>query len=189
MFAPYAPKRVGELVTSLPAGFGVRPCTAHDLAAIASIVAQRSSTTFESCLKSVQEQFRTDTECGNLTLTAAIAGTVVGFGRARRLEAPTDGAGAVSSGWYLLGVIVKPEFRRRGIASELIRLRLAWIGTRADVAFYFANSLNLATIDLHRKFGFVEVRRPFAFPGAQFSGGGVGVLFRVPLRSDPSGED
>ena len=52
---------------------------------------------------------------------------------------------------------------------------------RADQAYYFANSANRATIDLHARFDFREVARDFTFPRATFNMGGVGVLFRVDL--------
>jgi RimJ/RimL family protein N-acetyltransferase len=130
-------------------------------------------------LESAQRQFDSDTEQGNLTAVAEGDGRVVGFARARKVDNVTDENYSVPEGWYLLGVIVAPEMRRRGIATELTRFRLDWISQRAGEAFFFANSLNLASIDLHQKLGFVEVQRPFAFPGASFSGGGVGVLFRA----------
>jgi RimJ/RimL family protein N-acetyltransferase len=122
-----------------------------------------------------------DTDQTNLTLVAEDEGRWVGFGRARNLATSALAPSCVAAGWYLLGVIVAPDFRRRGVATELTRLRLEWVGRRASEAFYFANSLNLASIDLHRKLGFVEVQRPFAFPGTSFGGGGVGVLFRASL--------
>jgi hypothetical protein len=60
--------------------------------------------------------------------------------------------------------------------------RLAWIGDRADAAYYFANARNVTSIDLHGKLGFIEVTRDFTFPGASFEDG-AGILFRVDLRA------
>ena len=59
----------------------------------------------------------------------------------------------VPEGWYLVGVIVSPQYRRRGVATELIRQRLLLISYMADEAYYFANALNLVTIELHERFG------------------------------------
>jgi ribosomal protein S18 acetylase RimI-like enzyme len=105
----------------------------------------------EDCLRSAEKQFRADRERGNLTLVAEVEARIVGFGRARYVDGLVAVADTepVPKGWYLLGVIVAPDFRRRGIASELTRFRVEWIGQRADEAFYFANSLNLPSIDLH----------------------------------------
>ncbi len=77
-------------------------------------------------------------------------------------------------------MIVDPAHRRRGIAAELTRRRLKWIAERAGEAFYFANARNQVSIDLHARFGFVELTRDFAYPGATFAGG-AGILFRADL--------
>jgi GNAT superfamily N-acetyltransferase len=81
----------------------------------------------------------------------------------------------------LTGVIVDPALRRRGIGAEITRRRLVWIAERATEAYYFANSNNRPSIDLHALFGFKESARDFKFPGTSFSGGGSGILFRVEL--------
>jgi ribosomal protein S18 acetylase RimI-like enzyme len=143
--------------------------------------AQRNGGPLEKFLEGARRQFESDSKQGNLTAVAECDGVVAGFGRSRWVEAITDCRYSVPGGWYLLGVIVTPEMRRRGIATALTRYRLEWIGRRANEAFYFANSLNGASIDLHAKLGFIEIQRPFAFPDASFSGGGVGVLFRASL--------
>ena len=74
-----------------------------------------------------------------------------------------------------------PEFRRRGIGRNLTQVRLDWIRQRDSRAYYFANIRNQASIDLHRRFSFVEVTRDFIYPSTSFVGG-VGALFRVDLN-------
>ena len=51
---------------------------------------------------------------------------------------------------------------------------------RADEAFYFANSTNRASIDLHEQFGFREMMRDFRYPHCTFRNG-IGILFRLEL--------
>lgn len=189
MFAPYAPRLPHEPRAPLPAGFVLRAAVDDDLDAIARLTAQRNATALDQCLEGTKRQYDRDTELGNLTAVAEVEGNVVGFGRCRRVDHAADGDGSVPAGWYLLGVIITPQMRRRGIGSEITRFRLEWARERASEVFYFANSLNLASIALHQKFGFTEVRRPFAFPGATFSGGGVGVLFRACLADGGMGSD
>ena len=59
--------------------------------------------------------------------------------------------------------------------------RLAWVQQRANEVWYFANARNQASIDLHSKYGFVEVTRDFTAAGVTFDNGiGTGVLFRCP---------
>ena len=118
-----------------------------------------------------------------LLLLATIDGELAGFGRAAWWQRPPQSTAEVApDGWYLFGVVVRDRWRRRGIALELTRRRLEWIGRRADAAWYLANARNRASIDLHARLGFVEVTRDFTFPGVSFEGG-VGILFRKDLVS------
>jgi ribosomal protein S18 acetylase RimI-like enzyme len=181
MFADYAARATNQPRASLPAELTIVPATVADAAGIGRLTAQREGKSFEQTLASTLSGMRADAERGNLVLSARKGALVVGFARARFMQFDSESTSDIPAGWYLLSVIVAPEFRRRGIASELTRLRLEWIARRAQEAFYYANSLNLASIDLHRRLGFVEIRRPFDPPGSQFSGGGVGVLFRIDL--------
>ena len=82
-------------------------------------------------------------------------------------------------GYYLSGVVVDPGHRGQGVGGQLIgaRMDFAW-SAGAPALYYFANSRNTASIAMHAKFGFREVKRPFRFPGVAFEDG-VGVLFRL----------
>jgi ribosomal protein S18 acetylase RimI-like enzyme len=113
-----------------------------------------------------------------LLLVAQLNGAIVGFGQAHRLdEHPVDHA---PSGWYLTGVTVLPGHRRTGLGHDLTAARIDWMAERTDVAWYFANARNAASIDLHARLGFVEVSRCASIHGIAFAGG-EGVLFRREL--------
>ena len=116
-----------------------------------------------------------------LLLVAELDARVVGYGRVRTFE-PEEGAPPETcpAGYYLLGLYVRPDSRRRGIGLELTDERLDWITERADEAWFFSNAQNTASIALHRSLGFGEVTRRFRFPGATFDGG-EGILFRAAL--------
>ena len=117
-----------------------------------------------------------------LLLVAGRGGGVVGYGRARLFEHPPDApADTAPEGYYLTGLFVDRDFRRTGVGAALTDARLRWIAQRADDAWFFANARNVASMQLHRRFGFEEVTREFSFPGVTFDGG-EGVLFRSRLR-------
>ncbi|SNS90584.1 Ribosomal protein S18 acetylase RimI [Asanoa hainanensis] len=111
------------------------------------------------------------------------AGRIVGYARSAEYAPPKDAPrNAAPAGWYLLGIVVDPAYRRRGIGRALTTARMTAIAERADAVWYFANARNRASLDLHTVLGFVEVTRDFWFPDLTFDGGaGVGVLCRAPL--------
>lgn len=110
-----------------------------------------------------------------LLVVAEIDGILVGHACAGWQHFDRDLAHNVKDGWYLTGVIVEPEYRRRGVGRQLVNARLDWLNTRADRVWYFASAQNEASLQLHREFGFSEVTRTFEVPGVTFTGG-VGVL-------------
>ena len=175
-WAAYRPAAAaGEPLVDLAIRSAKRP----DCAIVAAIEASRDGSDVEGARARCEAQLA---DPDALLLVATVDGRVVGFARSGRLRRPDDAtADAVPDGWYLLGVVVVDALRRRGIGRALTRARLAWIADRADVAFYFANARNRASIDLHAEFGFVELSRRFSAPGVAFEGG-RGILCRLVLR-------
>lgn len=156
----------------------VRPAISEDVAACLSLwLAERggdADTRRDRLVRDLDEPER-------LLVVASLAGEFVGYGRATRFESPADAAPDVApSGYYLIGLVVAPSARRRGVGRALTEARLAWIGVRAREAWYFVNARNAASLELHRKLGFVEVTRTFWYPEVSFDGG-EGVLCRVTL--------
>lgn len=99
---------------------------------------------------------------------AEVAGRVRGYGVASQFTPPPDAPPEVAPpGFYLLGVIVAPEVRRRGLGEALVRARLEWVRARARECFYFADDDNVASIALHARAGFEPLRRRLWFPGLQ----------------------
>jgi len=88
---------------------------------------------------------------------------------------------AAPDGWYLLGLIVDPSLRRKGVGRRLTAERLRWLQGRTDRVWYFVSSENHASIDLHTEFGFRLSVENLAFPGVNFTG--TGLLFGADLRS------
>lgn len=177
-WASYRRKATDE---SALADVEIRPAVAADCRAVATMVRERDSVPLTDARAHCE---RDVAGADRLLLVASIDGELAGFARAARWQRPPRGTAdnAAPSGWYLLGVVVRDRWRRRGIALELTRRRLEWISERADEAYYFSNARNRASIDLHRQLGFVEVTRDFAFPDASFEAG-EGILFRVDLAS------
>ena len=157
----------------------IRPAIASDCRGVATIVHERDSVPLTDARAHCERDIAGE---DRLLLVATVGGELAGFARATRWQRPRGKLpeNIAPSGWYLLGVIVRDRWRRHGLALELTRVRLGWIGERADEAYYFSNARHRASIDLHEQLGFVEMTRDFTFPDASFADG-EGILFRVDL--------
>ena len=175
MFATYRP----ESSSQTPIDGIVREATDGDVESCLRIMMAREAGSPDQrrarlgqCIESDADGF----------FVAEVDGKVAGFGRVQLLtpspEAPLN---VVPLGWYLIGVMVDSRWRRRGLGDALTVARLGWVKQRANEVWYFANARNQASIDLHSKYGFVEVTRDFTVPGVTFDEGmGTGILFRCP---------
>ena len=169
-----------DVSPSLRAGaldVSVRLARAEDEDAIARLFLDRNG----GDEAAVRDGVRADVEAngdGRLLCVAIHDGQVVGYGRARVLDYSKSGSDAPPSGWYLVGVVVAPEHRRRGVGRALTEARIELLRSRTDRVHYFASLLNRASIALHTELGFRLVQRPATVPGVPFSGG-EGALFEL----------
>ena len=179
-WATYQPRTAGE---TEEAEVSIRVAVAADCRGVAAIIHDRDGVPLADARLHCERDLA---GADRLLVVASVGGEIAAFARASRWQRPPrSDARAAPAGWYLLGVVVKDQWRRRGIARELTRRRLEWIAERADEAYYFSNARNRASIDLHEQLGFVELTRDFVFPGAEFEGG-EGILFRVDLSAPRS---
>jgi ribosomal protein S18 acetylase RimI-like enzyme len=117
------------------------------------------------------------------TFVGLLEGHLVGYSTVAWL-APAIGhpTSAAPDGWYLLGLVVDPRFRRRGVGRRLTIERLNWLRGRTDRVWYFVSDANRASIDLHTGFGFGLSAENLEFPGVSFTG--IGLLFGADLPDD-----
>src|SRR5262245_3847322 len=184
-FASYRKREPEENRLGLPDHLIVRPAQMKDVNGLAALHLEREG----GILREYQERYHRELEENvdgryHLLLVADEGERLVGFGRVVYFQPPPDApANIAPAGWYLMGLVVSPRFRRRGIGGELTRRRLEWIDGKADEVFYFVNAQNRASIALHEGFQFEELTRDFNYPGVTFTGG-VGILY----RRTPSGK-
>jgi ribosomal protein S18 acetylase RimI-like enzyme len=159
----------------------IRPLQSADLSAAASIIALCSDGDVAHQLALLGRRLargRTD----DALIVAELAGRIAGVGRVSYFEPAEDAPpNAAPSGYYLLGVNVDPQQRRRGVGKALTAARIAWISKRAPVAWFFTGASNVASIRLHEAFGFRRNTSDFWFPTVDFGASG-GVLFSLALR-------
>ncbi len=178
LFADYRPRDRG-----VPLEVDVRGLAATDVDGCVTLAVRRNGGEPATWRRSFVEILGRDDQH---TVVAVHDDRVVAYASTAYLRL-SDRTGAVNApdAWYLTGVVVAPEVRRRGVGRRLTEARLDWLAARTDAVWYFAAALNRASLDLHAELGFQEVTRDFAVPGVTFTGG-EGVLSVKHLR-EPSG--
>lgn len=154
----------------------VREANDEDVGACAALAAAERREDPERARARLQADLRAPRRS---LFVATVEGCFAGFGRTTHFIPPPGAPSNVApEGYYVVGLLVDPGRRRRGVGLALTRARMAWAFQRAEEVWFFANARNRASLHLHARLGFVEVTRDFAFPGVSFDGG-VGVLCRA----------
>ncbi|PIQ25004.1 hypothetical protein COW36_16255 [bacterium (Candidatus Blackallbacteria) CG17_big_fil_post_rev_8_21_14_2_50_48_46] len=175
MFAPYQPH---AQTSQAPLPLEIRAAQIEDLRALAQLHAERNACPVERALEIMQRNL----ERGQLYLAESPPKQILGYGQSLYFEAPADAPpSCVPTGWYLMGLVVSPQARRQGMGLKLTKTRIEALRPLTDRIYYFANSLNRATQDLHAQLGFELLREKISFPGVDFSGGGQGLLYILGL--------
>jgi len=180
LFAPFAPRDANAPRPALPTGLSIEQAKPADLPALTTILWNREGGQRHIAEDRVRTWLDASAE-SNRIFVARLESEILGYARIVYVTPDTRQRDDRQEGWYLTGVVVDPARRRRGIAEELTRRRLTWLSGKAEEVYYFANSINRASIALHDKFAFKLILRDIRVPGCVFSGGGIGLLFRASL--------
>jgi ribosomal protein S18 acetylase RimI-like enzyme len=102
-------------------------------------------------------------------VVALVDGRVIGFGHTKLVEREVSSHDEQTPppGWYLSGVTVDPDYRRRGVGTALTRVRLDRLRGKTKIVYYAAEPDNLATLELHALLGFSPTGRLVNVPGAE----------------------
>ncbi len=170
LFADFSPDLGKPPLT----GISIRTAREGDLDPVAALAQERDGGALDAHVRNAARMLEHPDRCA--LLVAEDGDAFLGFGKCEYLSS----RGNAPDGWYLAGIVVMSERRRRGVGRELTRARLEWIAQRSVDAYYFASAQNRVSLALHRPFGFQEVTRDLEIPGISFTGG-VGILFRTDL--------
>ncbi|MFT4542623.1 MAG: GNAT superfamily N-acetyltransferase [Planctomycetota bacterium] len=177
LFADYTPNGHGAPLPDLD----ISRAETRDLEGIIQMTAQRQSVAPEEIAARLEREIALD-DPKHLLLAARVPTATIAFARINYAERPAECApNHQPAGFYLGGVIVDENFRRRGVGKRLTEARLDWLMPRAREVFYIAGDNNHASIDMHAALGFEELTRDFFAPRVTFQSGG-GILFRMDLR-------
>ncbi|WP_112238956.1 GNAT family N-acetyltransferase [Kribbella monticola] len=170
-FADYRPD---ESRRPADTAISIRGALSDDLEACARLIVTRTG----GSVSDRRERLLSDLENPDRYVAVACAGEeVIGYGGVVRHQlVPGMPADTAPSGYYLIGLIVAPAWRRHGIGELLTADRLRWTAERADEVYTFVNLGNAAILDLHQRFRFEEVTRDFSFPNAPLEPGTCALL-------------
>ncbi len=204
LFAAWRPRDSFDApVAPGPGSVRVRPATAADLTAAATVAIGRNGRPLDEELASFERRLaaspRPDVPMVWVAeLQTAEAWRIVAYGtlfhltdegrRAmadelgldpERAHEPALPGSLVPAGWYLGGLVVEFEARRLGLGRALTLARLeALDAAGVPEVRYLANAQNRATLALHEPFGFeLEAENP-AMGGVTFTGGRGVLLVR-----------
>ncbi|WP_426985904.1 N-acetyltransferase family protein [Pseudarthrobacter sp. Y6] len=144
----------------------LREARTDDLAGVVGICRDSGGSTWTAEMIA-REPIRT-------VVVATVGGDLAGVAKTHHHP---EADGAAPEGHYLGGILVARQWRRRGIGTILTKARLDWIWERSDMAFYFANKHNTASIQLHKTLGFQPIATAPTFHGVTADGQSHLILF------------
>lgn len=157
-------------------GVVVRVATPEDLVGCGKLMARREGWDAEAVTERLRNVVDLDDQ---IVMVAELDSDVIGYARVGYLTPVADGGHGAPDGWYLSGIVVAPEYRRRGIGRMLTQARCDWVWERDEAVHYVVAAVNQASRSLHSSLGFREVTRDFVLPGVVFAGSGGGLLCRA----------
>ena len=179
IFANFQPNIKGKFLN----GVIYRLAAESDASEIAKVTFEREGTksnkNFKHYLKRTESELENIESATDFNLIVAEYKTeIVGFGRSIYYDlGKVQITYPAPSGWYLMGVIVKPEFRRHGIGRRIIEERLIRISENSSEVYFVVNANNKASIKLHEELGFKKIDEGEGFLNIKFDDG-KGCLFK-----------
>ncbi|WP_164987470.1 GNAT family N-acetyltransferase [Propioniciclava flava] len=162
LFAPFEPESSGTPMPEAHVRLGVR----GDLPHTGALAAQREGGLPADWIAQHARRFETD---GNQLFVVEAEGAIIGYGWVSFLTPVDHGGRNAPDGWYLSGVVIAPDARRRGLGRRLTQERIDWALERGSAVYYVVAASNWASRALHGELGFEELTDDFRMPGVVFT--------------------
>jgi ribosomal protein S18 acetylase RimI-like enzyme len=163
-FEDFKPLKERNLL--LPEEFNIRRAVPADAQGLALVRQEREGKDMDELLDDVKKVINESLNIETTFMFTALDGDKpIGYSIMRYFIPLEDApANTAPEGWYLLGIALFEKYRRRGIGSELIKVRLQHIPEAFDTVYYFTNPKNLVSMALHSRFGFEKITEDIVFP-------------------------
>jgi L-amino acid N-acyltransferase YncA len=171
--------------SEIPNGLIFRSAERKDLSAVCNLMAERNPTLeFSQVYATTNREFeRLETDPSYKIYVADLTNEVVGFCRFFHTAGMPENKKIYPSpeGWYGMGIIVAPLFRRKNIARFIASGRVEVLKKLGVQEFYsIVDRANLTSMKMHQELGFVEVSRETGFLNLKFHEG-MGCLFKLTI--------
>jgi len=137
----------------------------HDLAAIADLIEYSFASSLDLSGRAAIQEMRLISRTGPLLwalgrLNNTVPGLMQGFVwiEKGRLVGNVSITPAFDKGWAIANVAVYPEYRRRGIARQLMQMAMEWIAERGTFATLQVEADNTPARALYQSLNFIEQR-------------------------------
>ena len=165
-----------------PAGLRFRLATTVDRIAIMKLMAERNPNLSETQLltKTDREIVLNSSDPQYWLYVADLDGQVVGLCRYFHSDRLPDEkiVYPAPTGWYGMGILVDSAFRRQSIARFMFQNRLNCLSKLgAHTLYSIVDCENLASIKMHRQFGYEEIQKELGFLHIKLESG-EGILYR-----------
>ena len=172
-FAKFNPNVKNEQLSDI----SIREVKKSDYKEIAKIVWERDEK--KGLISDYNERFKKEFKklgSANWYMHVAIhENKIVGYGRLVKITEVIGIPGPL--GWYLMGITVSHNYRRKGIGEKLTKFRLEFAAKLCSEIYFVCNAQNETSIYIHEKLGFQKILKGKGFFNILFDQG-LGYIYR-----------
>ena len=164
------------------------PTDANDIGKIEVNVYGEYPDPYEQVIKKISKaiQKQESNESLGKTWVALKNEKIIGFSKVGFRNAIVNDFPDLIKGWYLTGITIHPNSRRIGVARLLVQTRMDWLKDKTDEVYYWSSKNNRASEELHRKFGFREIKSsiytPMGYSNKTWDKTGFSKLFKAKIN-------
>ena len=185
-FAEFLPHFHGKYDKNIKVRLAI-PTDANDIGRIEVKVYGEYPENYKLVIKKIKEAITTQGSIESLrkTWVAVKNKKILGFAKVGYINTIINNFPDFIKGWYLTGVTIHPDWRRKGVGQFFVKTRLNWLKEKTDEVYYWSNKDNKASEALHKIFGFKVIKTsiytPMGYTNKSWNKRGYSRLFKTKI--------